>query len=446
MPKLADAAARRTLQKRLRRAVDLLRDDDLKSARQMLEAILAKWPDQGDALHFLGILAHRSGDSTAAIALLQRAIEVLPAEPGPWNNLGNILVEEQRFDEAEEAYRNCLKVDAAFLPVLSNLATICNKRGNYSQAEALCRNALKANDKFGQAWYNLSVALLGQDRIEEGLRANSQAILLWPKEAQARESVIRALVHLRRLDEAAKLYREWLEVEPDNPVILHLLAACSGSSVPTRASDGYVEAAFDAYAESFDASLTALNYRAPQLVQDALALQLNGDAAELDLADLGCGTGLCGPLVRKWARTLIGCDLSSGMLERAARRNVYDSLVHGELVQFLEQRPRTFDVLLCADTFCYFGDMRAALMAAASALRPNGVLVYTVEALQDDQSSQDFLLQPHGRYAHSRPYLTRLMAEGGFAGPQIRSETLRTEGGKPVMGWLFSARLAVTGN
>ena len=33
--------------------------------------------------------------------------------------------------------------------------------------------------------------------------------------------------------------------------------------------------------------------------------------------DAGCGTGLCGPLLRPYAKRLVGVDLSSGMLERA---------------------------------------------------------------------------------------------------------------------------------
>ena len=36
----------------------------------------------------------------------------------------------------------------------------------------------------------------------------------------------------------------------------------------------------------------------------------------LDVLDLGCGTGLCGPLLRPYARALAGVDLSPQMLER----------------------------------------------------------------------------------------------------------------------------------
>jgi predicted TPR repeat methyltransferase len=363
----------------------------------------------------------------------------LPAEPGPWNNLGNVLVETQQFDEAAAAYRQALQRQPEDGDALNNLATICSKRGEHAEAEALCRRAIAARPDFGQAWYNLSVALLGQRRITEGREANSRAIRLWPKHLQARDAVARALVHLGRLDDAAALYREWLAVDPDNPVIRHHLAACSGDAAPARASDAYVARTFDAFAASFDANLSALGYRAPRLVAGLLQELLPPPSRELDVLDLGCGTGLCGPLVRASARHLSGCDLSAGMLDKARRRQVYDALHQAELVAHLKVHAQGFDVLVCADTLCYFGDLMEAATAAAQALRPSGVLVFTVEALAEDRDAA-FALLPHGRYAHHADHLRQALQQAGLQLQVLRQEVLRHEAGRPVAGWLAGAR------
>ena len=440
-PRAARGASKLEQRQQLEHAVELLRTKQLDKAALALQAVLQRWPGQGDALHYLGVLKHQAGDSDAAVALIRQAIEAMPNEVGPWNNLGNVLVEAQRFAEAEAAYRRCLELQPTFVDALSNLATIHSKRGEYVEAEALCRRAIAARPEFGQAWYNLSVALLAQKRVDEGLAANSRAILLWPKHLQARDAVARALVFLGRLDEAAQLYREWLKVDPDNAVIQHHLAACSGGAAPERASDAYVERTFDAFAATFDANLTALGYRAPQLVADLLRELLPAPARQFDIHDLGCGTGLCGPLVRDWARELSGCDLSAGMLQKAERRHVYDSLQHAELVAHLLANPARFDALICADTLCYFGELGPALKAAAQALRPQGLLVFTVEALpeSDGPSCQ---LQPHGRYAHPRAHVSARLARAGLKERVLRAETLRLEAGKPVGGWLVAASRA----
>lgn len=52
--------------------------------------------------------------------------------------------------------------------------------------------------------------------------------------------------------------------------------------------------------------------------------------------DLGCGTGLMGPLLRPHCGQLCGVDLSVGMLDKARQRGCYDDLAAGELVQYLQ--------------------------------------------------------------------------------------------------------------
>ena len=144
------------------------------------------------------------------------------------------------------------------------------------------------------------------------------------------------------------------------------------------------------------------------------------------------GTGLRGPLVRDWAASLVGIDLSSGMLALAEQRGVYDRLHKAELVDYLRRNPEAFDLLVSADTLCYFGDLGEFADAARAALRPGGRLMFTVEALPDFpgdanrgavagvvagvvagqgsdagavSGAEPFRLQPHGRYAHCRDYL-----------------------------------------
>ena len=134
--------------------------------------------------------------------------------------------------------------------------------------------------------------------------------------------------------------------------------------MPPRASDAYVETTFDGFAASFDAKLTRLGYRAPGLVADAVRLACGAEARGLRILDAGCGTGLCGPEVRPMAEKLVGVDLSGGMLEKAALTGAYDVLERAELTAYLAAHPGAFDVVLSADTLCYFGALEAFAEAA----------------------------------------------------------------------------------
>lgn len=431
-------------QRDLAHAIGLLRAEELDAAGPAFEAILARWPDQPDALHFLGILRHTQGRSEDGIVLIRRAIAAMPTEPGPWNNLGNVYVECSRLDEAAEAYRTSVtmsKGQPASADALNNLGTVLRKRQQWVAAEESYREALALRPDFVDGWYNLSLALMGQGRIADGLLANSKAVTLSPRHLQARDQVIRALLLQGERAQAAVLYREWLAEEPDNPVVQHQLAACLGEAAPERASDAYVEQVFDSFATSFDVKLQMLHYRAPEFVAQALRDVAGEPRATLDIVDAGCGTGLCGPLVKPWARTLAGCDLSVGMLKQARPRGAYDLLHKAELVYYLDTQPAAFDVVISADTLCYFGELGAAMAAARKTLRPGGWLIYTVEAVADDAGAP-YVLQPNGRYAHRRGTIELALVEAGLTLQAMQAVELRMEAGKPVNGWLVTARRA----
>ena len=423
-------------------AIDLLREEQIEQAEQALNDVLAAAPGQPDALHFLGVLRHTQGRVDEAVGLIRQTLTQLPDHAGAWNNLGNVLLGAGRIDEATEAYEHGVRVAAGSADsadALNNLGTVYRKQGRLADAEAACRRALEVRSDFGDAWYNLSQALIAQGKLHEGLLANSRAIAAWPRHLQARDQFIRALLLLGERERAAQLYREWLAEEPDNPLAQHQLAACLGESEPERASDAYIQKLFDNFAASFDAKLERLDYRAPELVIRALHRAAGEPRAALRIVDAGCGTGLCGPFVKPWASHLAGCDLSVGMLRRARERRVYDVLHHVELVYYLDTQPAAFDAVISADTLCYFGPLGAVFAAAQRCLRSGGWLVFTVEALPPG-STENHRLQLNGRYAHSAEYLRSALREAGLVLTDMRSETLRMEAGLPVNGWLVTAR------
>lgn len=279
----------------LAQAAALIKAQKLDAAGELLDRILEAAPADPDALHYQGLLRHTQGRSNESIALIGRSLTLQPAQSGAWNNLGNLLVETGRIDDAMRAYGNSVsfaKGGDEGADALSNIASLERRKGHWQAAERVSRQAIELRPEFSEAWYNLSIALMEQGRIHESVIANSRAVLLQPRNLSARSQVIRALELLGEHEQALGMYREWLAEDPGNPVVTHLLAACEGHA-PARASDGYVETVFDSYAGSFDASLEKLHYRAPELVAQAVQQMHGAPAANLAVVDAGCGTGLC---------------------------------------------------------------------------------------------------------------------------------------------------------
>jgi predicted TPR repeat methyltransferase len=235
------------------------------------------------------------------------------------------------------------------------------------------------------------------------------------------------------------VFRDWLARSPDDPQAHHHLAAVTGDGVPDRASDNYVADLFDGFARSFDAKLASLDYRAPALCEETVRRRLGPPAGDLRVLDAGCGTGLCGPLLRPYARELWGVDLSGGMLDRARVRAIHDVLEQGELGAWLAVDRAPFDLIISADTLCYFGALDTLLAAMRRASADGGWLVFTVEAL-DEALTAECRLLPHGRYAHRREAVERWLEVSDWAAIEMEQVVLRQEAGAPVRGWLASAR------
>ena len=128
------------------------------------------------------------------------------------------------------------------------------------------------------------------------------------------------------------------------------------------------------------------------------------------------------------------------MLAKARERNVYDELHESELVAFMRAHPREYDVVISADTLVYFGALEDAMSAAAGALKPGGVLAFTVEA-EAIGSADKFRLHKSGRYSHSAEYVRECLEAARFEVLLIEGGVLRKEAGTDVLGQVVLAKM-----
>ncbi|MGH8138200.1 MAG: class I SAM-dependent DNA methyltransferase [Steroidobacteraceae bacterium] len=283
--------------------------------------------------------------------------------------------------------------------------------------------------------------------------------------AAAYELLGKLLYRDGRAQEAAAVYRAWLQVIPSDPVAAHLCAATGGAPAPERASEGFIASVFGRAAPEYDTALSKLGYRAPQLLFERATEAFGSPAppsgrpgppssrsAAFDVLDLGCGTGLCAEWFRPLAKRLVGVDLCLGMLEEARKRGCYDELVCEELAAYVRRCPDRFDLVIAADVFCYFGELESVFAAVRRLLRPDAWFIFSVEELDGWQAAHSggtdavrLMLLEHGRYAHGGAYVESTLRSAGFVVAGVHRDMLRFERGAPVQGLITVARSAIEG-
>jgi predicted TPR repeat methyltransferase len=342
-------------------------------------------------------LGHFLKASDAYRASLERA----PSAHETWNNLGAALQAAHDDEGALESYRQALAIKPDYVQACSNMGTALHKLKRTAEAVDAYRRALSLNPEYAPAYVYLG----------------------------------NCLQEMGHADEAAVAYQKGLKMGASPAQAEFALAALGKSAIPPLAPREYVRELFDQYAGHFDSHLLEkLEYRTPTLLANMLRNVLGAtDAGQVDVVDLGCGTGLCAPLLKPFARSLYGVDLSPRMLEQARKLNLYDELACEDIVGFLRRGTKCFGIGMAADVFVYIGDLSPVFAALREALVKDGVVAFSVEA---GLTGQDFELQATRRYAHSIVYIRRLAEEHGFVLSLAQECMLRREEGNQVPGYL----------
>lgn len=131
---------------------------------------------------------------------------------------------------------------------------------------------------------------------------------------------------------------------------------------------------YEAWADTYDEEITENNYAQPSRCASALAQFSTID--EINVLDIGCGSGLSGLALNDFGfKNIDGCDFSPSMLEKAKSTNVYQKLFLADINEELDIEEETYDAV-CAVGVLAFAHVRTeALRQMLRVVKSKGLLV-----------------------------------------------------------------------
>lgn len=185
---------------------------------------------------------------------------------------------------------------------------------------------------------------------------------------------------------------------------------------------------YQAGAESYDAALfheeTAAEFIA------AVDRRLTGRTG-LAIIDVACGTGALAEGLRPYAANLTGIDLSPDMAHQAVAR--YDRFMVGDMVERLTAIVCEADAVVCCGAVYYLDDVTPFLRAAAAALRPGGMLIFSDFAAPEGGGTR-VTCGGTRRFCHAPD---QVRAAAGLAGLAEIGVDFGTSYALPVRFWSF---------
>lgn len=199
--------------KKFDKAVQLLKEGEYRKAQKILEAIVAKKPNEARALINLGIAYKNQGQLTKAIDVYQKAIKLNYKTFAAYNNLANVYLEQNEFDLAKNSFLKAIELKPDYAEGYGNLGVYYQTKGNKTLAKRYYKKALVLNPDLFDPLYNFTSILESEKNYKKTLTFAKKLFELNPNSAAVNNLLANIYRGTDKLAEAKKYYQKAIKLD-----------------------------------------------------------------------------------------------------------------------------------------------------------------------------------------------------------------------------------------
>jgi tetratricopeptide (TPR) repeat protein len=160
------------------------------------------------------------------------ALEEEPNYADADNNLGVLLLDQKRYEEALAHYTDAVRISPDYIHyfnlanALADAASARHDSNEFAQAVQTYQRALELNPSASEAYQNLGLTWQAQGRDSEAIGAFEQAVRLNPDFEAAQSSLANALTRAGKLVEASEHYLAVVRLDPSRVESYNDLGIC----------------------------------------------------------------------------------------------------------------------------------------------------------------------------------------------------------------------------
>ena len=416
-------------------------ENRLTDAARMLNT-LAKTAPQDPRIFLLGsLMAEAANNLDGMLTAAKKAVDLAPGWPvasirlaGVYSAKGQTSLAVQT---AEQAIFEATQDNSLATEYLTRAAAIAVKCQHYPQAALWAEQASAMAPESAQLKHLMAEAQAYNGQYEEAIALYTELLLQEPDNTDFLHDRLLAYINTAQTPLAQQDAERLVALPPDNETFTYYASLLKGETPATQPAS-VVTSLFDTSAAQFDRHLVgSLQYTLPQDVAQWI-LDWYPDK-KVDVLDLGCGTGLLGASLGPLKGVIVGVDLSTKMIEKAAQRGVYAQFNQVNVLDALQATPENhYDVITALDVLIYVGDLSTVIPNAHRILTPGGRFVFSCEAAP--KKVKTFALQATQRFVHQQDHVNKLLKAAGFGQIQMETRALRLEAGEPVQGFVVTAQ------
>jgi Flp pilus assembly protein TadD len=220
-------------------ATSLAMEGKFAEAETLLRRLVDRFPDNALVWFNLGNVLRDRKRPEEAIESYGKALALDPQLIDARNNLGGVLHALQRFEDAEREYRTCVETAPDYILAQCNLASVIMDLGRFHEAEALCREIVGLAPNMAEAHTLLGAALGHLGRQLEAFACHEAAAKISPQSAKVVMNYAAALIETGDVGEGLRWFARALTLDADSDAPHQIL----GSALLAHGClvDGWVE-------------------------------------------------------------------------------------------------------------------------------------------------------------------------------------------------------------
>ena len=373
-------------------------------AEKLSLSITQKFPKHLFAWKVLAAVLKKNGRINESILISQKSVQLDPQDAEAHNNLGILLQQQGKLKEAEGSYSKAIELKPDFTDAHFNLGNMLKALGRLKESEASYSKAIELKPNYAEAHINLGKAMNRQGKLKEAEASFRQAIILEPSLAVAHYNLGKVYKKISKKSKAVECFEKTLKLSSKDLLGATLQLATLGKrKIPVKTPEKFMREFYKKKSKNWDNFEKTNTYRGHLLIENAFK-KTHVTSKKIDILDMGCGTGSLAKILRPYARTLVGVDLSPDMLFKAEEICLYDALYKKDLNQYLSEVLNHYDTIVAAAVLIHFYDLDNIFLLIKESLKLNGKFIFSIfEETKKKKDLNSFLM-----YAHSDNYITSL--------------------------------------
>ena len=153
-------------------------------------SLIKNFPDHSFAWKALALSYEKTGKISKSLDANQKAKELSPLDAEIHNNLGNVFKKLEKFDEAQNSYRQAILLKQNYTAAYYNLGNLLKELRRFDEAEKNYNQAIKFRPNYAEAFNNLGNLLKELHRFDESIINFKKSLKINPELSNAEAEIL----------------------------------------------------------------------------------------------------------------------------------------------------------------------------------------------------------------------------------------------------------------